>query len=133
MAYKMGQFLAVVMFFVIGYQRARWFRRRYGRTGWDWPPVVWGLVCAFSFPVGILLLTISERSGRARTTAPPSLWPDQDVPWPNQATSRRSQAMPRPNQDTPYGHAGVPGSDPPPAAEDQPPQGGWRPTALPPS
>ena len=63
MANMMVRLSLIIVFFVAGYQRATWFRRRYGRTGWNWPPIVWGFVCAFSLFLGILLLAISEGCG----------------------------------------------------------------------
>lgn len=64
----------IALFAYAGFQRAGWFGRRYGRTPWGLPPVVWGVFTGFSLFLGCLLLAIAERQGRAaaaqRPTAP---------------------------------------------------------------
>lgn len=56
----------MVVFFAAGYQRATWFRGRYGRTQWGWPPAVWGALCALAFLLGLILLAVSERTERGK-------------------------------------------------------------------
>lgn len=64
------QVSVVALLAVAGYRRARWFRGRYGRTPWGWPPIVWALVFGLSLLLGALLLVIAERSGRCARVLP---------------------------------------------------------------
>jgi len=62
----------IAVFALAGYQRARWFERRYGRTPWGWRPAVWALTTGISLFLGCLLLAIAERVGRRRAATPPA-------------------------------------------------------------
>jgi hypothetical protein len=53
-----------LLFGFAGYGEASRFRKRYGRTPFGWPEIVWALVCFLSFLIGIILLAIGERIGR---------------------------------------------------------------------
>ena len=63
------QLVIAVLFAVAGHQEARRFARQYGRTPWGWDPWVWAIVLGVSFIVGIVLLAIAERRGRAHGSA----------------------------------------------------------------
>ena len=56
------------IFAVAGYQEARRFGRQYGRTPWGWDPAAWAAALGLSFIVGIVLLAVAERQGRASFT-----------------------------------------------------------------
>ena len=56
------------IFALAGWQEARRFGRVYGRTPWGWDPLVWGAILGLVWPIGLLLLAISERTGRAEAT-----------------------------------------------------------------
>jgi uncharacterized protein YqgC (DUF456 family) len=56
----------LVVFFVAGLLEARRFAERYGRSPWGWSPVFWGLVLGLVWPIGLVLLAIAERVGRAQ-------------------------------------------------------------------
>jgi hypothetical protein len=66
------QFVLALVFAVAGYQEAQRFSRQTGRTPWGWHPLAWAVVLGLSFIIGIVLIAISERQGRARArhTAP---------------------------------------------------------------
>src|SRR3954453_18803871 len=59
------------LFAVAGYQRARWFERKYGTTPWGWHPAVWAVVMFLSWVIGVVLLAIAERQGRSRAARGP--------------------------------------------------------------
>ena len=54
-----------VLFGCAGYGEANRFQKRYGRSPFGWPAIVWGVVCFLSFLIGIVLLAIAERIGRS--------------------------------------------------------------------
>jgi hypothetical protein len=56
----------LVVFFVAGFLEARRFAERYGRAPWGWSPVFWGAVLGLVWPIGLVLLAIAERVGRAQ-------------------------------------------------------------------
>ena len=66
--------ILLVVFFVAGFLEARRFETQYGRTPWGWSPALWGAVLGLVWPIGLVLLAIAERSGRAdakkRASAP---------------------------------------------------------------
>jgi len=57
--------ILAALFAVAGYQEARRFGRQHGRTPWGWNPVVWAVALGLSLVIGIVLLAIAERQGRA--------------------------------------------------------------------
>jgi hypothetical protein len=54
------------LFAVAGFQEARRFQRQNGATPWRWDPWVWAVVMFLSWVIGLVLLAIAERQGRAR-------------------------------------------------------------------
>jgi hypothetical protein len=56
------------LFAVAGYQEARRFARQYGRTPWGWDPIAWAVALGLSWVIGIVLLAVAERQGRAAFT-----------------------------------------------------------------
>jgi hypothetical protein len=54
------------IFFVAGFFEARRFDERYGRSPWGWSPVFWGLLLGLVWPIGLILLAVAERTGRAQ-------------------------------------------------------------------
>jgi hypothetical protein len=64
----------VVLFAVAGYQESRRFAKQYGRSPWGWPPLAWAAVLGLSFLIGLVLIAVAERGGRAasgRVPVPP--------------------------------------------------------------
>ena len=55
----------LVVFFVAGMLEARRFQAQYGRTPWGWSPGLWGAVLGLVWPIGLVLLALAERAGRA--------------------------------------------------------------------
>jgi hypothetical protein len=60
-----------LVFGFAGYREVGRFQKRYGRTPFGWPAIVWGVICFLSFLIGIVLLAIGERIGRKRAAATP--------------------------------------------------------------
>jgi hypothetical protein len=67
-----GVLIFGVLFGVAGYGEANRFNKRYGRTPFGWPAIVWGVVCFLSFLIGLVLLAIGERIGRKAAEAGPT-------------------------------------------------------------
>jgi hypothetical protein len=60
-----------VLFGCAGYGEAARFQKRYGRTPFGWPALVWGFVWFLSWVIGAVLMAIGERIGRkAAANAP---------------------------------------------------------------
>jgi hypothetical protein len=76
------ELVLAVVFAIAGYQEARRFSRQYGRTPWGWDPLVWALVLGLSFLIGIVLLAIAERQGRAKGARPLSQANTPQAAWP---------------------------------------------------
>jgi hypothetical protein len=60
-----------LVFGFAGYREVGRFQKRYGRTPFGWPAIVWGVICFLSFLIGVILLAIGERIGRKRAAATP--------------------------------------------------------------
>jgi hypothetical protein len=60
-----------VLFGCAGYGEAARFHKRYGRSPFGWPALVWAFVCFLSFLVGLVLLAIGERIGRKAAARAP--------------------------------------------------------------
>jgi hypothetical protein len=60
------QLILAALFALAGYKEAQRFARQYGRTPWGWQPWGWALALGLSWVVGIVLLAIAERAGRAQ-------------------------------------------------------------------
>jgi hypothetical protein len=67
-----GFLIFAVLFGIAGYGEANRFNKRYGRTPFGWPAIVWGIVCFLSFLIGLILLAIGERIGRKAAAAAPT-------------------------------------------------------------
>jgi hypothetical protein len=102
--------MIVVLFAVAGYQRAKWFERRYSRTPWGWPPILWAVVFGLSLFLGALLLVLAERSGR-RSSIPQ--YPA--FPYGAAAPAAPPYVGPAPLAGAPYGNnIGYSSAQPPP-------------------
>ena len=60
------QLVLAALFALAGYKEAQRFSRQYGRTPWGWEPWGWALALGLSWVIGIVLLAIAERTGRAQ-------------------------------------------------------------------
>jgi hypothetical protein len=56
-----GVLIFAVLFGVAGYGEANRTLKRYGRTPFGWPAIVWGVLCFLSWVIGAILLAIAER------------------------------------------------------------------------
>jgi hypothetical protein len=65
--------IVVVVFAGAAYQHTSHFGRKYGRTPWGWSPWIWAVVCGLSLLIGLLLLVVAERTGRAQAARQDSL------------------------------------------------------------
>lgn len=108
--------ILAVAFGVIGFLASQSFKRKWGKTPWGWPSVVWGVVCFISILIGCILLLIARSSTRKSIQAaggPEQSW----YQYPG------GSAAP-PGQPPYYGGGGtVPTGFPPPFP--QPEQPGW--------
>jgi hypothetical protein len=66
-----GVLIFALLFGVAGYGEANRFNKRYGRTPFGWPAIVWGVLCFLSWVIGVILLAIGERIGRNAAAAAP--------------------------------------------------------------
>jgi len=66
-----GVLIFAVLFGIAGYSEANRYLKRYGRTPFGWPAIVWGVVCFLSFLLGVILLAIGERIIRNRAAETP--------------------------------------------------------------
>jgi hypothetical protein len=66
-----GVLIFALLFGAAGWEEANRTKKRYGRTPFDWPALVWGFVCFLSFVIGAILLAIGERAIRKAAAATP--------------------------------------------------------------
>jgi hypothetical protein len=66
-----GVLIFAVLFGIAGYGEANRTLKRYGRTPFGWPAIVWGVLCFLSWVVGVILLAIAERLIRNRAAKTP--------------------------------------------------------------
>ena len=66
-----GVLIFAVLFGIAGYGEANRTMKRYGRTPFGWPALVWGLLCFLSWVVGVILIAIGERVIRNRAAKAP--------------------------------------------------------------
>ena len=65
-----GIALILLVFGVLGYQESERFRREYGRTPWDWPSLLWGVLAfAFTLLTAVVLWCARSTSKRLLLTA----------------------------------------------------------------
>lgn len=85
-----GLYILALVFGYLGYREAAQFAGKHGRTPWDLPAWVWGVLTAGSFVIGAILLLVARRTtspiagagpaGGQPVTVPPQPGPPQARP-----------------------------------------------------
>lgn len=89
------QLVLVLLFALAGYQEARRFGRQTGRAPWGWDPWVWAIVLGFSFVIGVILIAVAERHGRAAARRSAHTATAGSAPAPTYPSNSRNTILPK--------------------------------------